>query len=116
MSDPAYQHELDELAALCRGFVAERHRDPLDMTPQLLLVGAIVGQAANIYNLSPPGGMLNPGEMFTGGPAQPRTSWRLNEMPSASCAVRLVVDTDDPEVLASIEDSAAAVGIEMDRE
>jgi hypothetical protein len=66
--DPAYAHELDELARLCRGFGRLRELNPADLDPQLLLVGAITAQCAAVYNLSPPGGLLDPGSLFTGGP------------------------------------------------
>lgn len=115
MSDPAYEHEMDELARLCRGFIRERERGPDARTAQLLLVGAIVGQAANIYNLAPPGGLINPGSFFTGGPATPRTTWRVNE-PFSGAPIRLVVDSDDPEVLRLIEEAASANDLDLERE
>lgn len=60
--DPAYQHELEELLLLCRGFIAARESENFEY--QLLIVGAIIAQCANIYLLSPPAGILDPAEMF----------------------------------------------------
>ena len=74
MLDPAYQHELDRMAEIAGQFVvchdARTTYGGEDLTPELLLLGMMVGQAANIYNLSPPGGLINPGELFTGRPVK----------------------------------------------
>ena len=72
MLDPAYQHELERMAEIAGQFVvcheARTQHEGGDLDPELLLLGMMVGQAANIYNLSPPGGLIDPGELFTGGP------------------------------------------------
>ncbi len=70
MNNPRYQEEHEKLAELCKGYLAlwetastmEEGKHLFDALQ--LQTGMIVGQCANIYNLSPPGGLLNPNELF----------------------------------------------------
>ena len=57
-----------------------------DLTPELLLLGMMVGQAANVYNLSPPGGLIDPGScsLEAGGGAT-RMLTAVTSPPCPSC-------------------------------
>lgn len=74
--DPAYRHEIEMLAQECESFLdAYDKARALDASVSrvdpfrgdvLLRVGLILGQCANIYNLSPPGGLMHPSLLFRG--------------------------------------------------
>lgn len=73
LDDDRYQREYVKLTELCQQFIdtwktaqSFKDNDLRQQSFQLLqlLTGMIMGQCANIYNLSPPGGLLHPSEMF----------------------------------------------------
>jgi hypothetical protein len=70
MVDARYDLELARLALFAQEFIicheARAGYDGDDLTPELVLVGRITAQCAAVYNLAPPGGMLDPGSWFTG--------------------------------------------------
>ncbi len=61
-NDPAYEHEMGVMENMCREFILAR--DENDFGRQLLYCGAILGQCAVIYKLSPPAGIMNPKDLF----------------------------------------------------
>lgn len=61
-NDPAYEHELEKMENLCKEFILAREEK--DFGRQILYVGAILGQCAVIWKLSPPAGIMDPRTLF----------------------------------------------------
>lgn len=60
-----YKEPLDNLNMMARNFV-DIHETVNDLSTVLVTVGMLVAAAADVYNLSPRGGLMDIGAMFTG--------------------------------------------------
>lgn len=61
-NDPAYRHELVELEARCRTYLAAIENGDFDQA--MLAVGMVIAQCGVVWKLAPPAGLFDPAELF----------------------------------------------------